>query len=291
MFPMPPLARERLAACMIVAIALRAGVNAMASAAAQPGDSSCVPIDGIGRVLAPGTVTLFGELHGTNEAPAFVGNVLCDAAGRHVPVTLAVELPKTSTAALRRYVKSAGTADDRTALLADEAWHMTPLDGRTSEAMLRLVESARLLVARGGDIDVLAFSDTAPTGQMRDALMAQTLAEMVSAQPGRAAVVLTGNIHSRIAIGTGFDAGYRPMGYLLRARVAGTTVLGLNVSYDAGEAWICVADAPRESACGPRAVKGQRRVAANAIEMSRANAAYDGFFGVGALTASKPAVP
>jgi hypothetical protein len=37
-------------------------------------------------------------------------------------------------------------------------------------------------------------------------------------------------------------------------------------------------------------VKGQHRVAPNAIELTNANRLYDGVFGVGALTASKPAV-
>jgi len=249
--------------------------------------ATCLPVDGADRVLAPGTVTLFGELHGTNEAPAFVANVLCLAAAQHVPVTLGVELPSESTATLNRYVKSSGGAADTASLLADAAWHMTPQDGRTSEAMLALFERARTLVANGADVDVFAFSETAPTGQQRDELMAGNIARKIASDPRRAMIVLTGNIHSRVAIGTGFDPSYRPMGYLLRALVPDTRVVGLNVSYDAGTAWMCLSGEPT---CGAHAVKGQRQIALNAVELSHANAAYDGAYGVSALTASKPAV-
>src|SRR5262249_46760383 len=51
-------------------------------------------------------------------------------------------------------------------------------------------------------------------------LIAESLAKRIAPEPGRVTVVLTGNIHSRVAIGTSFDASYRPMGYLLRAQLA-----------------------------------------------------------------------
>jgi hypothetical protein len=281
--------RARHAFTLVGAIA----AGAVIGVAAQP-TNSCAPIDGIDSVLALKTVTLFGEVHGTNEVPAFVANVLCHATARHLRVTLGVELPRESTAALERYVKSAGTADDRTRLLADAAWHMTPPDGRTSEAMLRLIDSTRQFVAEGGDVDVLAFSDTASSGLERDALMAEILATKITADPRRVTLVLTGNLHSRSDAWETYDAYarrsvYRPMGYLLRERLTGMKVLGLNVSYDEGAAWMCLSGVPPESACGAHAVKAQRQVAVNTIELTHANR-YEGFFGVGALTASKPAV-
>jgi hypothetical protein len=270
------------------------GGVANTGAGAHPNEP-CAPIAGIDPVFAPRTVTLFGELHGTNEVPAFVANVLCQATARRLPVTLAIEFPKASTAALQRYVASAGTAGDRTTLLADAAWYMSPPDGRASEAMLRLVESTRLLVAEGGDVDVFAFSD-APSGtQTRDSQMADILTTRIAAEPSRLAIVLTGNIHSRIEASENYDSWGRltvdrPMGYLLRERLTGMKVLGLNVSYEDGAAWMCLSGAPPESACGPHPVKGQRKVASNSIELTRTNGLYAGFFGVGALSASQPAV-
>ena len=169
-----------------LALTLLAGIGGMAGAGAgaQPNES-CVPIAGIDPVFAPRTVTLFGELHGTNEAPAFLANVLCHATVRRLPVMLAIELPKESTAALRRYVTSAGTAGDRTTLLADAAWHMSPADGRASGAMLRLVETTRRLVSENGDVDVFAFSDVPSGTQTRDSQMAVILADAVQAASPR----------------------------------------------------------------------------------------------------------
>jgi hypothetical protein len=222
--------RTPLAFALLAAIAVAAGARTTAQS-----KDACVPIDGIDRVLALNTVALFGELHGTNETPAFVANVLCHATARRLRVTLGVELPKESTAALQRYVTSAGSAGDRARLLADTAWHMTPPDGRTSEAMLRLIETTRQFVAEGGDVDVLAFSDTAPAGQIRDRLMADILAARIAADPRRVTLVLTGNIHSRVVALQSYDeflrvSVYKPMGALLRERLTGMKVLGLNVS-------------------------------------------------------------
>jgi hypothetical protein len=278
-----------------VALTLLAGISMASAGASAPPEDSCVPIAGLAPVFEPRTITLFGELHGTNEVPAFVANVLCHATARRLPVMLAIELPKESTAALRRYVTSAGTAGDRTTLLADAAWHLSPPDGRTSAAMLSLVETTRRLVAEGGDVDVFAFSDVPSGTQTRDSQMADILATRIAAESSRVAIVLTGNIHSRVGAAENYDSWARrtidrPMGYLLRERLPGMKVLGLNVSYDEGAAWTCLSDAPPESACGPHLVKGHRQVASNSIEVTRTNGMYAGFFGVGALSASQPAV-
>ena len=87
-------------------------------------DSACSPIRNVDSVLVRGRVTSFGEMHGTEQMPAFVGNVLCHAAKRHLPTTLALELASESSRNLDDFVHAKGdSVSARNALLSDSIWH------------------------------------------------------------------------------------------------------------------------------------------------------------------------
>ena len=267
-----------------------AAVLAVVSARAFAQGPACPPIAGIDSVLVPGRVTIFGEMHGTRQSPAFVTNLLCHAAERHMRATLGLELPVESTPIMDRYVHSNGDSAARAALFADTIWHSGFQDGRTSEAMFALLDATRRLVVGGARLRVLPFSRPPinGVGQTRDSAMAATLADAIGRDRAGVFIVLTGNIHSQIAIGTGFDPAYRPMGYLLRSRVAPRRVLGLNVTYDSGTAWICTSASA--GSCGTRALRGRAALGRDSIRLDAAEAKYDGLYGVGALVASPPAL-
>jgi hypothetical protein len=247
--------------------------------------SACPPIGNVDSVLVRGRVTLFGEMHGTDQMPAFVGNVLCHAAARHLPATLGVELSSESSVTLDDFVRAKrDSAAARTELLADTVWHELPPDGRTSLAMVQLLETARSLARAGADIRVVAFSR--PSTKTRDSTMAVELATAIARDTSRVVVVLTGNIHSRMVTGIAFDSTLRPMGLLLRQMLRPRRVVGLDVSYQPGTAWLCFTGTP----CGPRSLKGNAVIPSGRIELGPLESAYDGAYGVGAIVASPPAV-
>lgn len=256
---------------------------------AQPRAQPCATIGNVESTLAPRTVVFFGEMHGTEQSPAFVAAVLCHAAARHIRATLALELDNAATGALESYLHSTGDSTAREALIANDVWHVRPPDGRTSQAMLALLETTRALVHDGADIRALAFSRSARTGAARDSLMATTVADFAVSHPERVVIGLTGNVHSRVSVGTSFDSTLRPMTYLVRARLPDRRVLGLNASYDAGSAWVCMSGA--NDPCGPHTIKGRMMVPAQSIQLGPLQEGYDGLYGVGTLTASKPVVP
>lgn len=201
---------------------------ALASCPALAQRAACPAVADVDSVLVAGRVTLFGEMHGTQQSPAFVANVLCQAAARRIRTTLGVELPVESAPITDRYIHSNG-----------------------------------------------------------DSAMAETLAAAIANDRSGVFIVLTGNIHSQIVIGTAANGAYRPMGYLLRSIVAPRRVLGLNVTYDSGTAWICTGASP--DTCGARALRGRAVVGPDSIRLGAADRAYDGRYGVGALVASPPA--
>src|SRR4051812_13115641 len=65
------------------------------------------PIPGLAPHLEQGHIVWFGEMHGTEESPRFVGDAVCEAAhlGR---VQLGLEVWETEQGRLDRYVRSAG---------------------------------------------------------------------------------------------------------------------------------------------------------------------------------------
>ncbi|WP_313173276.1 hypothetical protein [Stenotrophomonas sp.] len=60
---------------------------------------------------------LIGEIHGTNEAPALVGNLACSSAKTGNNLVVALEIPVHEQASLDQFLMSGGTDADQTALL------------------------------------------------------------------------------------------------------------------------------------------------------------------------------
>src|ERR1051326_8927069 len=62
----------------------------------------CEPVNGLMPLLKPGSVLFIGEIHGTNESPAFVGRAACLASGGNYLVSPSLANPKPGTARLER---------------------------------------------------------------------------------------------------------------------------------------------------------------------------------------------
>lgn len=213
--------------------------------AAKTSEAGCQMPPGWGEIerLHPRYV-VFGEQHGTREAPAFVADVVCALALRGKRVLLAIEHEVIDDPALRRawslpHNRFAGA-------LLRTAWTPTE-DGRDSEAMFEMVDRLHQVKARGAAISITAFNG------MRDEAQEKRWSHLPSQGPHEAAqaenihiaaargkydyvIVLTGGFHaSRRSVGDGgsrFDA---MASHLARS---GRTV-SLNLRSSTGTAWNC----------------------------------------------------
>jgi hypothetical protein len=115
-------------------------------------------------------------------------------------------MPSAMEEALRTYVRSAGGPKDKAALLQQPFW--SSRDGRSSAAMLELIEAVRALRAQGRDVDVFAMepvypneADAAKAGgylKVKEAGMAAAIRqEMDDAVPHQRVIALMGNYHAR----------------------------------------------------------------------------------------------
>ena len=143
-------------------------------------------------------VILVGELHGTWEVPGIVAGLATNLSADERPLIVGLEIWRSEQAALDRYLGSAGTAEDREALLAGPFW--ATRDGRSSEAMVKLIERLRVLALKA-PVQLVAFDvagDTDLTGAERDRSMGEWLQARLEQAPDARLLVLAGNFHTRI---------------------------------------------------------------------------------------------
>lgn len=216
------------------------------------------------------TLVLFGELHGTAEAPALVAAALEAAAARGGPVALGIEWPD----ALQVAIDSFLTTGDHGALVATPAGFWGWRDGRSSAAMIALLEHARTLHAR-----VICFDGEFGTAEQRDAGMAARLLAAIDADPIAVVLALCGNLHART------NAPW--MGWHLRARHP--RLVSLDIRHAGGTAWCCTPEGEPGVESPFLAMAGQLERGIRLYERPDDHG-YDGEYAVGTITASPPIV-
>ncbi|HMB89499.1 MAG TPA: hypothetical protein VKP65_01545 [Rhodothermales bacterium] len=247
-------------------------------------ESSCPStIKNSAPLLQPGAVILLGEMHGTQESPLFLRDLVCLALEQDLAVTVGLEIPDAETPRLEAYLASEGDSAAVAHLVAGDFWHRPAQDGRSSAVMLRLIEGFRFTRTYGAPLNVL-YLDAAATVN-RDSVMATRLYNAIQEAPSDVFITLTGNIHNRLTVGTQWNAAYEPMGYLLLRTLFNHPIYALDVAYTGGEAWVCFGS--QASDCGVQQLKGNAEQG-DGIVVDDENPAYSGRYYVNTLTASRP---
>lgn len=242
---------------------------------------SCPPIAGIERLQGAQTI-LIGEMHGTVEMPAFVEQLACHFLAQKKAVTVAVELPDSWQAAMQQ-------RDGVKLALQQAGWNDYWQDGRTSAAMLQLIERMAGKRNAGVDVTLLPF-DVEPQAMTdnRDQAMAAHLRQAIRRQPDRVYLILTGNLHARKARNT-HPFAKEPMAILLAEALPARRQLSLLGHYNSGSAWSCLSG----GGCGPQQLAAKtvsdRRGIDGFGDAELAAIGYDAAFYLGAVSASAPA--
>jgi hypothetical protein len=275
---------------LLLPLALVFAMPALAAEAAQP-PLVCNPVEGIDNLLEPGRILLVGEFHGTAESPAFVADAACLAKKAGRSVTVGLEVPVDEETRVKGYLSSTGSEADRAALLNGPFWQDEYQDGRRSEAMSSLIEALRKLSRGSAPVHVILLDSpgVVKDAQARDRAMAERLESAAQQRPRDLFIVLTGNIHNRLAKGVPWNAQYEPMGFVLAQHLPSVHFTSLNVAYAGGTAWSC--ETPEASSCKSREIhgkvvtKGRKVLLWDAVNKD----GYSGIYNVDAVTASPPA--
>ncbi len=256
---------------------------------------------------------VFGEVHGSQQSPAFVGNLACALAARGERVLVAVELSSIHDAALqaawRQSPEEFSTTLSTKALAGQN-------DGVGSVAMRNMLVRRHALHRAGKPISFVAFNgahDDAQRAKFADqpgqgpheASQAENIRNAADAGRYDRVLVLIGNLHARkeeIARG-GFT--FRPMAMQL---APASQIVSLNMATAGGTAWSCQMRAglkpepgkPITSemiACAAYPMRSDAPikrlpfVTLQPLPGRQRDPAYDGSFWLGPVTASPPAVP
>ncbi|HEV7667718.1 MAG TPA: hypothetical protein VGS22_04280 [Thermoanaerobaculia bacterium] len=252
---------------------------------------ACEEVAGLGALFAPGGGVLFGEMHGTEQSPAFVANAVCLALSAGLQVTMALEIPREETSRVDVFLASAGGEKDREALLAGPFWRADYQDGRRSQAMFALLERLRQFHRDGKPVraELLDRAVQTPTSAERDRRLAEALGEAFDKTPDGVVIGLLGDVHTRVRGGVPWDPNYVTAGSLLLQQKPELRLTTLLVSYRGGEAWICLT--AEASSCQIRSVKGRAGAQADGIEIfPEITNGHNGVYYVGDLHASPPMV-
>lgn len=239
--------------------------------------------------VARASFIVVGETHGTNEAPAFTGRLVCALAARGEPVTLALELTSSLQDAIDAYMASDGSAPARVELVKHGFMHpqLERWDGRGSAAWLALVESARVQARAGRRVRVVAMDvptkgikseDFSRLWRERDVVMARNVMKSL---PSRGKVVAhAGGLHAaRHLAEMPRPAPYSPLAWLLPQ----SDTVALIAHSRGGKYWGCV---PK---CGENTTMAAYDDASldGTIAMRRGHG-YDGIAHIGPATVAMP---
>ncbi|OJH38596.1 hypothetical protein [Cystobacter ferrugineus] len=245
-------------------------------------------IEGMERLLQPGALVLLGELHGTKEIPRLMGDLVCQAAGRGVGVSVLLELSAENDPSFEAWLSSAGQEQDRQRLFSTREWRSPYPDGRTSVAMFEMLDRLRVFRRLGWRVRVFGAS-VDPRHESRDESMALGVRRVREEAPQDLILVLAGNNHTRVDVRESMG------GHL---RTWGLTMTSLNVTASRGTLWTC-----RGPTCGEESVElnvpdGKPRLdltpkalhaKANDGVLSWEHPAFHGSLFIGRITASPPA--
>lgn len=285
-------------------------VGALGAFWGSAASAQCSLPTGWDTVIGKQHYLVFGELHGSAETPAAIGEIACALSEKGKRLLVAVEL--SDNAGLQRAWSAPHSRFTATALQAMTEWK-TRNDGVTSQAMLNLLTALHALKYAGRKIDVVAFNDTMKARSTRfkdlpgqgphEAGQAENIQVADAARSYDRVLVLVGNYHARkrpIAPG---GVSYEPMAMRLAEPAR---IVSVYVANSGGQTWTCkmkgsvrpkgpMTDAMID--CGPHTVGRTadwvgpaRIVATNGGEgPGNPGGAFDATFLIGPVTASPPA--
>lgn len=236
--------------------------------------------------LAPSRIIMFGELHGTNESPDAVRGLLCELVNSRTPIKFGLEAAHNQGPAIDRAL-SWPIEDEYLISAAPEMWSVA--DGRSSVAVLNLLNDLAEWRAEGAEVAVFAFDSTfegEDRGIPRSTVMSREVDLATRGFEG-AVVLLTGGGHiilnppERLHEGGSLanEAKERP-------------VLAMEMLHEGGKAFVTASFGGGETTVGALSFQKNHSETGDAriFQLSDDDPRMGWFF-VGPITASPPAFP
>lgn len=308
-------ARAHLWFVAISLAAMPATLSAEAkSSRPDPSDAGCATPTGWAEIAARrAKYSIFGEMHGTRESPAFVGSIACGLASGGKRLLIAVELDATANSSIQNAWSLSDEQFDE--VLRASGWFRRA-DGVGSEAMFKLIGELHRLKLQGRSIDIVAFNGFRDEAQRQrfislpgqgphEAAQAENIRRAAESQPYDHVLVLVGNLHARKVPVERGAVRYKPMAMQLGSAAEVTT---LNMRSSGGSMWNCLTKPNVTLEPGkpipPGAIDcGNHQTGLSSVDLGPeafvklgpfpgepAETGYDGFYWLGRVNGSPPAI-
>ena len=184
--------------------------------------------------LPNGDLLLFGEVHGSSEAPALVFQLACSIS-RSQEVAVGLEIPSNDQPLIDSYLTSDGSKANQAKLISSDFWQRS-MDGRSSVAMLKLIENVRALRNKGFHVNVFAFDDQPGTNLERNVAIADGIRRFRASHQNSRIIALMGNLHAMNEPMQFDGKELVPSGSLLKD----LHPISVFIAYPAGKIWACM---------------------------------------------------
>ncbi len=307
--------KQIYSSCLALLFGLFACTEQKASEGLGASQLHCPEIQGAASLLGQDGLELivFGELHGMNEAPQFVGDMLCHDIVQNGNTVLALGYSKNMRADIDTYLAEPDEIKALTAILSTDNWSAGLQDGRTSQAMFGLITIVKQLQAKGYDAELALFISEnngvardpnvsrSVYAQRHEKDMADNLIKIVKANISNGkrghVIALVGNVHARRGMGKFTNPPYDLMAKFLPEK----STLTINNNYTAGTSWNCVGNSEtNEIDCGVHEngsyladvfkTNGLPNMERALHSFGENKKGYDGYYFIGKSTASLPAM-
>jgi len=212
-------------------------------AMATPAERACGAPPGSVAMLeaTEGRILVVGEIHGTAQVPQYIQGLACLSLARGESVVIGLEQSADEQARLDAYMASDGDAEARSTLVeASSFWTSSSLDGRSSDAVLGVIEYAREQADEGEPITVAALdfsperdSDLEADPARRDRAMSRRA--LALGETHDRVIALVGNIHARRTAATFGDRQVETIGSVSPPEAFAF----INTVYGVGSVWNC----------------------------------------------------
>lgn len=189
---------------------------------------------------------LLGEFHGTNEMPAYAGKII-EALAQNQKILVGIEYPVDIQKQIDVFMQTGDASQLKETIFFQEPdFH----SGRGSQAMLKFLDSLR----KFSNVNVFCFDIPLNyKGKTRDTDMALNIMAKLESEKYPKAVLYSGNIHSRLSVGTPWNPTAQNMGAeilrLSNGRYNLNNVDNLIFRANEGSSWSCMQDGTGQFKC------------------------------------------
>ena len=181
----------------------------------------------------------------------------CRAAKAKGRILVGLEIWSSAQPAIDAFLASTGESQARQALLAHPFWHREDQDGRSSRAMLQLLDALRQHRAAGLDLVVKAIDPEHYDSAIdRDARMATTVGDAIESFQPAQTLILVGDVHARLLPGHPWDPSSPFVSVGARLKDQYGDVIGLHARSRGGSAWMCLSIGESPPKCGEHSWRG-----------------------------------